>query len=93
MPREASLYDSTNGSVVDAFFLLRSEGKNIPPAWIDRAEQSRRNRQKELGKLLKARDLDAVPALKDWEVAFKKECFYYGLRVLMELERRGKTKL
>jgi len=93
MPREASLYEASNGSIVNAFFLLRSEGKNIPPAWIERAEQSRRNRQKDLGKLLKAKSLDAVPSLKDWELSFSKECFYYGLRVLMELERRGKTTL
>lgn len=93
MPREAGLFDITNGNVVDAFLILRSEGKNIPPNWIDRAEKSRRNRQSGLGKLLKVKSLDAVQSMKDWELAYKKECFYYGLRVLMELERNGKTKL
>jgi hypothetical protein len=93
MPREAGLFDVTNGNVVDAFLILRSEGKNIPPNWIDRAEKSRKNRQPALGKLLKIKSLDAVQGMKDWELAYKKECFYYGLRVLMELERNGKTKL
>ena len=93
MPREASLYEAVHGSIIDAFFVLRSEGKNIPPSWIERAKQSRRKRQKELGKLLKAKNLDAVQNLKDWELSFSKECFYYGLRVLLELERHGKTNL
>lgn len=72
---------------------MRKEGgKNIPPNWIDRSSKSREKRQKELGKLLKNNSLDVVPLLKDWEIAFQKECFYYGLRVLLELERTGDTE-
>ncbi|MBM3130884.1 MAG: hypothetical protein FJ009_19930 [Chloroflexi bacterium] len=93
MPREAELFDLTNGNVVDAYFLLREEGKNIPPAWIDRASYTRKRKEKELGKALKADSLDAVVLMKDWETAYRKECFYYGIRVLLELERHGKTKL
>jgi hypothetical protein len=92
MPREASLFEQTRGNVIDAFFLLRAESKNIPPAWIDRSRASRKNREKELGKLLKNGELDAMNHIQDWHIAFQKECFYYGLRVLMELERKGKTK-
>ena len=29
--------------------------------------------------------------LKQWELAYQKECFYYGIRVLLELERDGTT--
>lgn len=92
MPRDAILFESSNGSVVEAYFLLRKEGKNIPPMWIDRAADSRKRRQKDLGKLLKSKNLDAILLLKDWEIAYQKECFYYGLRTLLELERHGKTK-
>lgn len=93
MPREAGLFEAANGSVVAGYFLLRQRGGNIPPNWIERALDSRKSRQKELGKLLKIKSLDALPFLKDWELAYQKECFYYGLRILLELERKGKTKL
>jgi hypothetical protein len=78
---------------VEAYYLLRQEGKNIPPKWYERSAVSRKNREELLGKLLKGKSLDAVILLKDWETAFKKECFYYGLRALLELERKGKTNL
>ncbi len=93
MPREASLFETANGSVVEAYFLLREQHANIPPMWIKRAAQLRKSRQKSLGKLLKAKSLDAITVLKDWELSFRKECFYYGLRTLLELERTGKTNL
>ena len=93
MPREAGLFDSAGGSPVEAFFLLREEGGNIPPAWIERASESRKNREKKLAKLLSENSLDAVQALRDWELSYRKECFYYGLRALLELWRSGKTKL
>jgi hypothetical protein len=92
MSRDAGLFEAARGSIVEGYFLLRKEGKNIPPAWIDRSNSSRKNREKILGKGLMAKDLDAVPLLRDWEMAYQKECFYYGLRVLLELERHGKTK-
>jgi len=93
VPRKASLFDQTDGSPLEAYLLLRQDGGNIPPAWIDRATGSRRNRQKELATALKKNSLDASALLRDWELAYRKECFYYGIRVLMELERSGKTKL
>lgn len=93
MSREAALFDTTGGSVVEAFLLLRAEGTNIPPAWIDRARESRKKREAQLAELLAHNSLDAVQALRDWELAYRKECFYYGLRALLELQRKGKTKL
>ena len=86
MPREAALFEATNGSVVEAFLILRESGANIPPAWIERATASRKKKEKELGKLLIQGKLDAIGYLKEWELAYRKECFYYGIRVLMELE-------
>ena len=64
-----------------------------PPAWLDRASESRKNREKKLAELLGDNSLDAVQALRDWELSYRKECFYYGLRALLELSRNGKTKL
>ncbi|MDP2681978.1 MAG: hypothetical protein Q8P28_04105 [Deltaproteobacteria bacterium] len=93
MAREAGLFEQTNGSPVEAFLLLRRNGGNIPPAWIERSSDSRKSRQKKLAQSLKGNSLDAVHLLRDWELAYRKECFYYGMRVLMELERTGKTKL
>jgi hypothetical protein len=92
MPREAALFDSVNGSPVEGYLILRQNGGNIPPNWIDRAKASRMNRQKALTKALKAKSLDAVSLLRDWELAYRKECFYHGLRALLELERKGRTK-
>jgi hypothetical protein len=93
MPREAGLFEKSDGSVVKAFHILRQNGGNIPPNWIDRSSASRKSRQKELGTLLRSKSIDAVPLLEDWELSYQKECFYYGLRVLLELERKGKSKL
>jgi hypothetical protein len=93
MPRKAALFDITNGSVLEAYFLLRDKGGNIPPNWITRTTQSRKKREKDLGRMLKASELDAVSLLKEWELIYRKECFYYGLRILLELQRKGTTTL
>jgi hypothetical protein len=93
MPREARLYEQTNGSSLEAFLLLRQEGRNIPPAWIERSRRSRKHGEKELAKALRDKSLEAIYLLRNWELAYRKECFYHGIRVLMELERSGKSKL
>lgn len=93
MPREAALFDSTDGNLLIAFLTLREGGANIPPAWLERSRESRKKREKELGRLLKAGKLAAANYIREWELYYRKECFYTGLRALMELERHGKTKL
>ncbi len=75
MPRKAGLFEASDGSIVEAYFLLRKESKNIPPAWIVRAAESRKRRQKELGKALNSNSLDAVALLKDWRLLIKKNAF------------------
>jgi hypothetical protein len=92
MPREAHLFDDCRGSPVEGFLHLLQDGGNIPPMWIERSTASRVNRQKMLAKALRANSLDAIALLRDWELAYQKECFYYGVRVLLELRRTGKTK-
>ncbi len=98
MPRKAKLFDAAKGSPVKGYMLLKRAGGNVPPGWLDRAYESRKGREEELaeaiekGKLKGARR-DQPPIVKEWETAFQKECFYYGIRALMEIERNGKTKL
>lgn len=93
MPRQAELFEATQGNLLIAYLLLREQGANIPPAWLARSCESRKKREKELGRLLKAGKLDAANHIREWELYYRKECFYYGLRALMELARTGKTKL
>lgn len=93
MPREASLFEESGESPLEAYLLLRQDGGNIPPAWIERARASHKKREKTLAAALQENSLDALALLRDWELAYSKECFYQGIRALMELERAGKTKL
>lgn len=93
MPREAGLFEMTNGSCLRGYLLLRQQGGNIPPQWIERSAKSRRGRQKKIAAALKKGALREILNIEDWEVAYKKECFYRGIRILFELERKGKSRL
>lgn len=94
MPREASLFEESNGSVVRAYLLLKNGGSaNIPPNWIERARESRKNRESNVAQLLKTGRIRDLPALEGWEVAYEKECFYRGLRILLEIERKAHSDL
>jgi hypothetical protein len=94
MTREATLFDEASGSPLRGYLLLKSQGSaNIPPAWIDRSRKSRKNRERAAAAALKTGGVADVITLEDWELAYRKECFYHGIRALLELERRGKTKL
>lgn len=94
MPREATLFEESGGSALRAYLLLKAQGSaNIPPNWIERAHQSRKNREKTIASLLQKGKPKDILAIEDWELAYRKECFYRGLRVLLELERNGKSKL
>jgi len=94
MPREAALFDQSGGSVLRAYLLLKSGGSaNIPPMWIERAKESRKRREGDVAKALRKGKMKDVTTVEDWELAYRKECFYRGLRTLLELERDGKSKL
>ena len=93
MPRQAGLFEEAGGSPVRAYIMLRRRGGNIPPKWIDRSRESRKAREKKLKAVLPDGDVDVMIDLEDWELAYRKECFYRGIRALMEIERKGKTKL
>lgn len=92
MAREPWLFNSTSGNIFLAYLTVKEEHMNIPPNWIKRSRLSRKAREAELANRLKAGKLDAANFIREWEVLYKKECFYRGLRALLELERDGRTK-
>jgi hypothetical protein len=93
MPREANLFDEAQGSPVRGYLLMKQSGSKVPPAWIERAHKSRKSREKAVSQALKSGRVWEVTTLEEWELAYRKECFYYGIRALFELERKGKTAL
>jgi hypothetical protein len=99
VPREAHLFHESGGSPVRAYLLMKAEGSaNVPPMWVDRARKSRKSDESRVGAIVKKtkgriRFTKDLRALEDWELRYRKECFYYGIRALLELERQGKTKL
>lgn len=91
MSDEATLFEQANGSSVIGYMLLKSTGGNVPPSWIERYAEARRNKHDEVAIALKE-GFKGYATLLEWEQAYLKECFYYGIRALFELEREGKTK-
>jgi hypothetical protein len=94
MAREASLFDESAGTAVEAYLMLKSTGSaNIPPMWIERARASRKSREARLSEVLHGGGVRDFPIFRDWELAYRKECFYRGIRVLLEPERDGESEL
>jgi len=93
MTREAGLFEAAGGSSLRGYLILRREGGNVPPQWIERSAASRRGRQDVLATALKDGSPADIVVAEDWEVAYRKECFYRGIRILFELERVGKSKM
>lgn len=93
MAREATLFEEAGGSVVRGYVLIKQAGGNIPSSWLERASMSRTSRQKAVAHALETGGPADIAVIEDWDVAYRKECFYYGIRILLELERTGKTNL
>ena len=94
MPREAQLFESTNGSILKAYLLLKeNSGSNITPNWYKRSALSRKKMHNDIATILKKNKLTGFYALKEFETKYQKECFYKGLRILLELERQGESRL
>lgn len=90
MPVDSTLFEESNGDPVTGFMLLKSRGGNVPPAWIERYTTSRKKKEGDLAKVLKA-GFAGYADLLEWQEIYQKECFYYGIRALFEIERNGKT--
>lgn len=106
MPREARLFETSNGSPSRALFRLQG---NVPPKWILRARRSRKNIEPEVVRALKklqqvrkkrpnahatikAAKQELAALLRSWELSYRKETFYNGLRTLLELSREGSSR-
>jgi hypothetical protein len=107
MPRKAKLFSSSAGSVVRGYLKFRanipprwirnarSSRKGIEPEIVQSLSALRRlrkNRPRARVAMNVARsELKAV--LRRWEIAYNKENFYRGIRVLLVLQRNGSSNL
>jgi len=107
MAREAKLFLASSGSAARGFLRFRANipprwiknarksRKRIEPEIVEvlrsvKSIQSNRPRAHvALNNAVK--QLKAV--LSQWETAYEKENFYRGIRILLELQRNGSTKL
>jgi hypothetical protein len=106
MPREAKLFESANGSPSRALFKLqgnippnwiaraRRSRKSLEPGLVAAMRKVRRLRKSRPNAqaTIKAAQQELTMLLKTWEVAYRKEVFYNGLRALLEISRGGETR-
>ena len=106
MPREAKLFESANGSPARALFKLqgnippnwiaraRRSRKSLEPELVAAMRKVRRLRKTRPNAqaTIKAAQQELTMLLKTWEVAYRKEVFYNGLRALLEISRDGETR-
>ena len=106
MPREAKLFESAQGSPARALFKLqgnippnwiaraRGSRKSLEPdlvASMKRLRKLRKSRPKAHA-TIKAAEQELKALLKAWELAYRKESFYNGLRAVLEVSRDGESK-
>jgi hypothetical protein len=107
MPREAKLFSSSAGSAVRGYLKFRANipprwirnartsRKRIEPeiaAGFRSFTQLRKTRPGARVAIQKA-EKELRQILRRWETAYNKENFYRGIRVLLELQRDGASKL
>lgn len=107
MPREARLFDSCSGSAVKGFLKLQANvtPRWIENARISRKSSEpsvkkclltlqdlRKNRPRAKSAIKNAiKDLRDI--LNQWELKYRKEVFYRGVRTLLEIDRDGSSNL
>src|ERR1700722_10939435 len=107
MPREAQLFDSCSGSPVKGFLKLRANvtprwidnarasRKRIEPS-IKKCLlklQSLRKHHPRSKSTIKNATKELRGILNQWELRYRKEAFYRGIRTLLEIDRDGSSKL
>ena len=106
MPREAHLFDSSSGSAVNGFMKLQANipPRWIDNARVSRKTlepsikecllklQGLRERHPGRKRAIKNATRDLHNVLKQWELRYRKEVFYVGIRVLLEIDRDGASK-
>jgi hypothetical protein len=107
MPREARLFASSSGSSGRAFLKFRANipprwiknaqksRKRIEPELVEalRSIVSMRKKRPRARVALKKANHEFNALLNRWETAYNKENFYRGIRILLELQRNGSSKL
>jgi hypothetical protein len=107
MAREAKLFDRNKGSPAKAIvgftgnlppnWIERAQAsrKDREPAIAKAGQELRQLRKKRPNAraTIKAADVVFRHTLREWELAYRKECFYRGIRALLELQRDGNTRL
>lgn len=106
MPREAKLFESANGSPSRALFKLqgnippnwiaraRRSRKSLEPELVGAMRKVRKLRKSRPNAqaTIRAAQQELTTLLKAWEIAYRKESFYNGLRALLEISRDGETR-
>jgi hypothetical protein len=107
MPREAQFFDFCYGSAVKGFLKLqgnipprwidnaRTSRKTIEPAiekYLRRLQGLRKKRPRAKS-AIKSATKDLRDTLNQWELKYRKESFYRGIRTLLEIDRDGFSKL
>ena len=107
MPREAKLFLSSSGSATRGFLRFRANipprwirnarksRKRIEPEVVHALRMVRRiQRNRPRARVaLKNASKQFKELLSRWETAYNKENFYRGIRILLELQREGSSKL
>ncbi len=107
MPRKAKLFLSSSGSATRGFLRFRANipprwiknaqksRKRIEPEIVDalRSVKSIQRNHPRAQVALKNARKQFKAVLSRWETAYNKENFYRGIRVLLELQRKGASKL
>src|SRR5688572_612718 len=107
MAREAKLFNATSGSASRGFTRLvgnlppswitraKRSRKALEPDVLKSIRKVKRLRstRPNARATIKAAEKELRSVLGEWETAYRKECFYYGIRALLELQRKGSTRL
>ena len=107
MPREARLFDSSSGSAVRGFLKLRANipprwienARTSRKRFEPEIQKCLRNlihlRKNRPGAKVLIRNVnkELKAVLKQWEMAYQKETFYRGIRILLEVQRGGSSPL
>ena len=107
MPRKAKLFLASSGSATRGFLRFRANipprwiknaqksRKRIEPEIVDalRSIKSIQKNRPRAQVALKDARKRLKTVLSRWDVAYSKENFYRGIRILLELQRNGSSKL
>jgi hypothetical protein len=106
MPREAQLFDSCSGSAVKGFTKLRANipprwidnartsRKSIEPTikkCLSKLQSLRKNHPRAKS-AIRCATKELRDILEQWELKYRKEVFYLGIRTLLEIDRDGSSK-